>query len=103
MPQQLAGKVAYVTGAASGIGKAIASMYADEGAKVVIAGGRGLGRAAPARREGRLPRAVRSSDDEDRGHEGRLARTRWERGKECVSLFFDPVFQASAKMAMRSD
>ena len=37
MPQQLAGKVAYVTGAASGIGKAIASMYADEGAKVVIA------------------------------------------------------------------
>ena len=37
MVQQLAGKVAYVTGAASGIGKAIADLYAQQGAKVVIA------------------------------------------------------------------
>lgn len=29
MVQQLAGKVAYVTGAASGIGKAIADLYAQ--------------------------------------------------------------------------
>jgi len=34
---KLDGKVAIVTGAASGIGKAIAARYAREGAKVVIA------------------------------------------------------------------
>ncbi|MGP6139307.1 MULTISPECIES: glucose 1-dehydrogenase [unclassified Jeotgalibaca] len=34
---KLAGKVAVVTGAASGMGKAIAEMYAKEGAKVVLA------------------------------------------------------------------
>lgn len=35
--QQLAGKVAIVTGAASGFGEGIASHYAEQGAKVVIA------------------------------------------------------------------
>ena len=33
---KLEGKVAVVTGAASGIGKAIAILYAKEGAKVVV-------------------------------------------------------------------
>ena len=37
MSQQLAGKVAYITGSASGIGRAIANLYAQEGAKIVIA------------------------------------------------------------------
>jgi len=34
---RLEGKVAVVTGAASGMGKAIAELYAAEGAKVVVA------------------------------------------------------------------
>ena len=34
---QLKNKTAFITGAASGIGKEIATMYAKEGAKVVIA------------------------------------------------------------------
>lgn len=34
---KLKNKVAIVTGAASGVGKAIAELYAQEGAKVVVA------------------------------------------------------------------
>lgn len=34
---KLDGKVAIITGAASGMGKAIAELYAKEGAKVILA------------------------------------------------------------------
>src|SRR5262249_36425161 len=36
-PMRLAGKTAYVTGAASGIGRAIAELFAREGARIAIA------------------------------------------------------------------
>lgn len=54
---KLEGKVALVTGAASGLGKAIAARYAQEGAKVMIADldraqgvNPGIGGATPIRR-----------------------------------------------------
>ncbi len=40
---RLDGKIAIVTGAASGFGRAIAELYANEGAKVVVADINGQG------------------------------------------------------------
>ena len=37
MPEELSGKLAIVTGAASGIGRAVAQLFAQEGATVDIA------------------------------------------------------------------
>ncbi len=37
---RLAGKVAFITGAGSGIGRACAELFAQQGAKVVLAGRR---------------------------------------------------------------
>ena len=62
---KLQGKVAIVTGAASGIGKAIAQRFAREGAKVVIAD-LNLDQANATAAE------IKSSGGEARGHESRL-------------------------------
>ncbi len=47
---KMEGKVAIVTGAASGMGKAIAKLYAKEGAKVIVADYNAEGRKLSARR-----------------------------------------------------
>jgi pyridoxal 4-dehydrogenase len=61
---KLEGRVAIVTGAAQGIGKAIADKLAEEGATVVVAdlNGEGAERAAPAGGEGML---VDTSSEDD--------------------------------------
>ena len=59
--RRLAGKVAYLAGATSGIGKATAEVFAAEGARVVVTGrreteGEGVAAAIRAdRRRGHLP------------------------------------------------
>lgn len=50
MAQRMAGKMALVTGAAQGLGEAIAAMYAAEGARVVLTDVNGDGAAAAAAR-----------------------------------------------------
>lgn len=57
---RLAGKVAIITGAASGFGRGIAELFASEGAKVVIADLNGDGAQTVARAIGGAARAVRT-------------------------------------------
>jgi 3-oxoacyl-[acyl-carrier protein] reductase len=62
---RLAGKVAIVTGAASGFGAGIATHFAQEGAKVVIADLNGDGAQALAAELGEATRAVRTDVSRD--------------------------------------
>jgi NAD(P)-dependent dehydrogenase (short-subunit alcohol dehydrogenase family) len=55
MKADLGGKVAFITGAAGGIGKAIARLFADNGATIVVADINGAGARIAA---GGLPRAI---------------------------------------------
>src|SRR5580698_3607022 len=64
-PGRLAGKVAIVTGAASGFGAGIATHFAQEGAKVVIADLNGDGAQALAGELGAAARAVRTDVSRD--------------------------------------
>ena len=58
MAGKLEGKVAIITGSASGIGAATASAFAREGARVVVADVNFDGRAAP-RRDASTPASAR--------------------------------------------
>jgi len=62
---RLAGKVAIVTGAASGFGEGIASRFVAEGAKVIVADVNGDGAAAVAGRLGAAAAAVRADVSSD--------------------------------------
>jgi 3-oxoacyl-[acyl-carrier protein] reductase len=62
---RLAGKVAIVTGAASGFGEGIASRFVAEGAKVIVADVNGDGAAAVAERLGAAATAVRADVSSD--------------------------------------
>jgi 3-oxoacyl-[acyl-carrier protein] reductase len=62
---RLAGKVAIVTGAASGFGAGIARRFAAEGARVVIADLNGEGAEALARELGALAKAIRADVSRD--------------------------------------
>ena len=84
-PKELAGRIALVTGAASGIGKAIATRLAAEGACVVIADldadeGPSRGRRAGQRRRGDRDRGRRHRRSGRAGSYRRhRARVRWSR------------------------
>jgi NAD(P)-dependent dehydrogenase (short-subunit alcohol dehydrogenase family) len=60
MRADLSGKVAFITGAASGIGKAIAEIFAVNGAAIVVADVNEAGAKAVA---GQLPRAIAAGLD----------------------------------------
>jgi NAD(P)-dependent dehydrogenase (short-subunit alcohol dehydrogenase family) len=45
----LKGKVVFITGAGAGMGREAAVLFAEEGARIVVADGEGRGRAGPGR------------------------------------------------------
>ncbi len=60
-PGRLAGRVAWISGATSGIGAAAAELFVQEGARVALVGRRlGLGRKIAARLNRRVPGAARA-------------------------------------------
>ena len=63
MTARLQGKVAILTGAASGIGEAVARRYLDEGARCVLVDVKPAGEIAPALRESEADRVLTISAD----------------------------------------